>query len=390
MHSHLKGTANVSFGSTQHRLPRPLHDENGVLWPVPVKLMSARFAFGMEERKHYCDTWQMSPSSWRKYVTHGSEITTAATKYNSRRFHKYILYMHHLFNRLWRNGFPRPSRSGAHLYSQKVSSFISCDSTSGWRSSFSFTADEVQEIFFWMFCFFATWWKLPPNDPKGAWADCRQRGLIVWRGLKRRRSHATGGRPCEKEMFAVWNKDICMCRFLIGSPLCVMKGMEEDKGGHAGNGDWLRAAEVYGHCRRQRASLSNVHRQGQSWGPPHISQLSASQSKSCRNIGTSERFISLESWLRCKEPSAGQIPTDLFPWRTFPVAGAAAAYLHTCRLCSSAGGRPWAQWGRAAPRHTWSRWSSSAWKSRFADFPHLGRREETRALNHRASTCWNA
>lgn len=86
-----------------------------------------------------------------------------------------------------------------------------------------------------------------------------------------------------------------MCRFLIGSPLSVMKGMEENKWGHAGNGDWLRAAEVYGHCRRQHASLSNVHRQGQSSGPLHISQLSASHSKSCRNIGTSERFISLES-----------------------------------------------------------------------------------------------
>lgn len=45
-------------------------------------------------------------------------------------------------------GIPPPSRTGAHLYSQKVSSFISSDSTSGWRSSFSFTADEVQKIFF--------------------------------------------------------------------------------------------------------------------------------------------------------------------------------------------------------------------------------------------------
>lgn len=45
MHSHLKGTANVSLASTQHRLPRPLHDENGVSWPILAKLMSARFAF---------------------------------------------------------------------------------------------------------------------------------------------------------------------------------------------------------------------------------------------------------------------------------------------------------------------------------------------------------
>lgn len=64
------------------------------------------------------------------------------------------MYMHHLFDvdRRWRKVFPPPSRTGAHLYSQKVSSFISCDSTSGWRSSFSFTADEVEEIFF-LFCF---------------------------------------------------------------------------------------------------------------------------------------------------------------------------------------------------------------------------------------------
>lgn len=32
--------------------------------------------------------------------------------------------------------------SSPHLYSQKVSSFMPCDSTSGWRSSFSFTAHE--------------------------------------------------------------------------------------------------------------------------------------------------------------------------------------------------------------------------------------------------------
>lgn len=34
---------------------------------------------------------------------------------------------------------------GAHLYSQKVSSFMPCDSTSGWRSSFSFTAHEINK-----------------------------------------------------------------------------------------------------------------------------------------------------------------------------------------------------------------------------------------------------
>lgn len=46
---------------------------------------------------------------------------------------------------------------------------------------------------------------LPSNDPKGACADFRQRGLIVWTGLgkKRRRSHATDGWPRGKEMFAV-------------------------------------------------------------------------------------------------------------------------------------------------------------------------------------------
>lgn len=34
------------------------------------------------------------------------------------------------------------SSSTAHLYSQKVSSFIPCDSMSVWRSSLSFTAKE--------------------------------------------------------------------------------------------------------------------------------------------------------------------------------------------------------------------------------------------------------
>lgn len=42
---------------------------------------------------------------------------------------------------------PLLSRTAAHLYSQKVSSFISWDSTSGWRSSFSFTAGEVEDSF---------------------------------------------------------------------------------------------------------------------------------------------------------------------------------------------------------------------------------------------------
>lgn len=55
MHSHLNGTADVSLASTQHRLPRPLHDENGVSWPIRAELMSARFSFGMEERKRYSD-----------------------------------------------------------------------------------------------------------------------------------------------------------------------------------------------------------------------------------------------------------------------------------------------------------------------------------------------
>lgn len=213
MHSHLKGRDNVLLASTQHRLPRPLHDENGVSCPILAKLMSAWFAFGMEERKHYFDTWEMSPSSWRKSLTYSSEINTATTKYNSRRFHKYICI---IWRWLWRNGFPPLSRTGAHLYSQKVSSFISCDSTSGWRSSFSFTADEVEEIFF---CFvFCNVMKAPTEWSQRSlrWLQTKRSDCLERTGQKRRRSHATGGRPCQKEMFAVGNKEICTCRLLIG------------------------------------------------------------------------------------------------------------------------------------------------------------------------------
>lgn len=195
---------------------------------------------------------------------------------------------------------------------------------------------------------------------EGACAECRQRGLIVWRG----RSRKGGGAPlqagdrgrrkcllCEIKRSA--RADSWLDRHRLKS-----KGMEEDEWGHARNGDRLRAAKVDGHRRRQHASVFKVHMQGQSWAPLPFSQPWASQSKSCRNVGTHERLIRLESRLRWTEPNATQRPTDLFPWRTFPVAGA-AAYLHICRLCFSAQSRPWAQSGRVAPRHTWSRWSSS-------------------------------
>lgn len=155
----LKGTANVSLASTQHRLPRLLHDENGVSWLIPAKLMSTRFAFGMEERKHYFDTQQISLSFWRK-PKHLALRLIWLQRYNSRRFHKYIWIIC--------STDPPPRRTGAHLYSQKVSSFISCDSTSGWRSSFPFTADEVEE-FFCFVLFFATWWgshRMIPKEPE--------------------------------------------------------------------------------------------------------------------------------------------------------------------------------------------------------------------------------
>lgn len=174
----------------------------------------------------------------------------------------------------------------------------------------------------------------------------------------------------------IWNKEIGMCRFLIEPPLSINKGMEE-KWGHAGNQDRLRVAKVYGHCRRPLAFVTDVHMQGQSWGPQHISQHLANQP--CRKVSAKEGFIRLEFWLRWTKANTGQRPTDLFPWRTFPVAGAAAAYLHTCRLCFCVRSTPWAQWGRPAPWHTWFRWSSSAQKSRLADFPHLGKREKKSA-----------
>lgn len=49
-----------------------------------------------------------------------------------------------------------------HLYSQKVSSFISCDSTSGWRSSFSLTTEGGRTHYF---IYFAAKFKSSTFDP---------------------------------------------------------------------------------------------------------------------------------------------------------------------------------------------------------------------------------
>lgn len=63
--------------------------------------------------------------------------------------------------------------------------------------------------------------------------------------------------------------------------------------------------------------------------------------------------------------------TDLFPWRLCLVAGAAAAYLHTCRLCFSSQSRPWVRQGWGVPQHTWFQWPIPWLKTRSADLPQL-------------------
>lgn len=73
--------------------------------------------------------------------------------------------------------------------------------------------------------------------------------------------------------------------------------------------------------------------------------------------------------------------TDLFPWRLCLVAGAAAAYLHTCRLCFSSQSRPWVQQGWGVPQHTWFQWPIPWLKTRSADLPQLRRKTGKR---HRA------
>lgn len=102
--------------------------------PILVKLMNARFAFGTGEKNITVthDEWVSQPENiWHTVV-------------------RLILLQHNAFqgdkkkcrflSALWHCGVPLQSRSAAHLYSQKASSFILCDSVSGWRSSFSFTA----------------------------------------------------------------------------------------------------------------------------------------------------------------------------------------------------------------------------------------------------------
>ena len=80
-------------------------------------------------------------------------------------------------------------------------------------------------------------------------------------------------------------------------------------------------------------------------------------------------FTSRSKMIRAPNPS--QRLTDLFPGRTFLVAGMAVAYLHICHLCFSAQSKPWVRQGWGVPQHTWSQWPIPGSRSSSADLPHL-------------------
>lgn len=139
-------------------------------------ILSARFAFGNgkggRKKKHYCDTRQMSIPAAKKYLTCVWKINMATMGCILRRLKKQKKC--HFLSTLCHCGLLplQERRSAAHLYSQKVSSFISCDSTSGWRSSFSFTAEKGRtHIFFVLFFFYQQSMTAapPPTDISTYW-----------------------------------------------------------------------------------------------------------------------------------------------------------------------------------------------------------------------------